>query len=86
VLPDSAYLAYTGQRERFRNATAPISVLWAVYPNYLRIVTTADSGIKTIYDLKGKRVSIGAPGSGSEVEALLLLKIIGIDPARDLSK
>jgi len=86
VLPDSAYLAYTGQHERFRNATAPISILWAMYPNHLHIVTTADSGIKTVYDLKGKRVSTGAPGSGTEVEALLLLRLIGVDPAKDFSK
>ncbi|HWQ16838.1 MAG TPA: TAXI family TRAP transporter solute-binding subunit [Sulfolobales archaeon] len=86
VLPDSAYLAYTGQHDRFRNATAPISILWAMYPNYLHIVTTADKGIKTLQDLKGKRVSTGAPSSGTEVEALLLLRIIGIDPSKDFSK
>jgi len=86
VSPYSAYLAYTGQHERFRNATAPISILWVMYPNYYHIVTTADSGIKTIYDLKGKRVSTGAPSSGTEAEALLLLETIGIDPARDFSK
>lgn len=86
VLPDSAYLAYTGQHDRFRNATAPISILWAMYPNYLHIVTTADKGIKSVSDLRGKRVSTGAPGSGTEVEALLLLKAAGIDPQRDFSK
>ena len=86
VLPDSAYLAYTGQHERFRNATAPISILWAMYPNYLHIVTTSDKGIKTPQDLKGKRVSTGAPGSGTEVEALLLLQLIGIDPSKDFAK
>jgi TRAP transporter TAXI family solute receptor len=86
VLPDSAYLAYTGQHERFKDNPAPIAILWAMYPNYLHIVTTTDSGIKTIADLKGKRVSTGAPGSGTEVEALLLLKVAGIDPAKDFSK
>ncbi len=86
VLPDSAYLAYTGQHARFKNATAPISILWAMYPNYLHIVTTADKGIKTLQDLKGKRVSTGAPGSGTEVQAFLLLQLIGIDPSRDFSK
>ena len=86
VLPDSAYLAYTGQHERFKDNPAPIAILWAMYPNYLHIVTTTDSGIKTIADLKSKRVSTGAPGSGTEVEALLLLKIAGIDPAKDFSK
>jgi TRAP transporter TAXI family solute receptor len=57
-----------------------------MYPNYLHIVTTTDSGIKSLLDLKGKRVSTGAPGSGTEVEALLVLKLVGIDPARDFAK
>ncbi len=69
VLPDSAYLAYTSQHERFRNATTSISILWVMYLIYLHIVTTADKGIKTVYDLKGKRVSTGTPGSGTEVKA-----------------
>ncbi len=86
VLPDSAYLAYTGQHERFKGNPAPIAILWAMYPNYLHVVTTADSGIKSLLDLKGKRVSTGAPGSGTEVEALLVLKLVGIDPAKDFAK
>ena len=86
VLPDSAYLAYTGQHERFKDNPAPIAILWAMYPNYLHVVTTTDSGIKSLLDLKGKRVSTGAPGSGTEVEALLILKLVGIDPVRDFAK
>lgn len=86
VLPDSAYLAYTGQHDRFKDKPAPIVIMWAMYPNYLHIVTRSDTGIKSIYDLKGKRVSTGAPGSGTEVEALLLLQVLGIDPAKDFSK
>ena len=86
TLPESAYLAYTGQHEKFKDKPAPIAILWAMYPNYLHIVTRSDSGIKSIYDLKGKRVSTGAPGSGTEVEALLVLQILGIDPAKDFSK
>ncbi len=86
VLPDSAYLAYTGQDSRFKDRRAPIAIMWAMYPNYLHIVTRSDTGIKTVYDLKGKRVSTGAPGSGTEVEALLLLQVLGIDPAKDFSK
>ncbi|MFN4045938.1 MAG: TAXI family TRAP transporter solute-binding subunit [Acidilobaceae archaeon] len=86
VLPDSAYLAYTGQHDKFKDKPAPIAILWAMYPNYLHIVTTADSGIKSLLDLKGKRVSTGAPGSGTEVEALLVLELVGINPARDFAK
>jgi len=86
TLPDSAYLAYTSQHPKFANKTAPIAILWAMYPNYLHIVTKASTGIKTIYDLKGKRVSTGAPGSGTEVNALSVLQLVGIDPAKDFAK
>lgn len=86
VTPDGAYVAYTGQHERFKNATAPISILWAVYPSYYHIITTSATGIKNLQDLKGKRVSIGAPGSTTELQALQILKLAGIDPARDFAK
>ncbi|MCX8165478.1 MAG: TAXI family TRAP transporter solute-binding subunit [Acidilobaceae archaeon] len=85
-LPEVAYLAFTGRHERFAERPAPIAILWAAYPNFLHVVTTADSGIKSLSDLKGKRVSTGAPGSGTEVEALQILRLIGIEPSRDFSK
>ncbi|WP_252502268.1 TAXI family TRAP transporter solute-binding subunit [Sporosarcina sp. Marseille-Q4943] len=50
----------------------------ALYPNYVQIVTTADSGIKTIEDLKGKRVAVGDQNSGVEVNARNLLNGFGI--------
>jgi len=53
-----------------------------MYPNYLHIVTTEGSGIKALADLNGKRVSTGAPGSGTEFTALNLLKAANIDPSK----
>ena len=50
----------------------------AIYPNYVQIVASADSGIKTLADLKGKRVSVGAPKSGTEVNARAILKAAGM--------
>ncbi|MGN7387244.1 TAXI family TRAP transporter solute-binding subunit [Sporosarcina sp. SAFN-015] len=50
----------------------------ALYPNYVQIVTTADSGIKSIEDLKGKRVAVGDQNSGVEVNARNLLNGFGI--------
>ncbi|MEZ0349069.1 MAG: TAXI family TRAP transporter solute-binding subunit, partial [Thermus sp.] len=86
VLPDSAYLAYTGQHERFRERPAKSArILFAMYPNYLHLVTREGSGIRVVQDLKGKRVSTGAPGSGTEVEALLVLQAAGISP-KDFAK
>ncbi|BDG15697.1 TAXI family TRAP transporter solute-binding subunit [Thermus brockianus] len=86
VLPDSAYLAYTGQHERFRERPAKSArILFAMYPNYLHIVTREGAGIRVVQDLKGKRVSTGAPGSGTEVEALLVLQAAGLSP-KDFAK
>lgn len=48
--------------------------LAAFYPNYLQIVTTKDSGIKSFEDLKGKKVAVGAPNSGTELAARLLFE------------
>ena len=78
-LPDSAYVAYTGTHEMFKEKHAPSRILWMMYPNYLQIVTTEDSGIKTVKDLAGKRVSTGAPGSGTEFTAMLVLKAGGVN-------
>ena len=49
-----------------------------IYPNYIQIVASADSGIKTLADLKGKRISVGAPKSGTELNARAVLKAAGL--------
>jgi TRAP transporter TAXI family solute receptor len=56
-----------------------------IYPNYIQIVASADSGIKTLADLKGKRVSVGAPKSGTELNARAVLKAAGLS-YKDLAK
>lgn len=50
----------------------------ALYPNFVQIVTTGNSGIKTVDDLKGKRVAVGDQNSGVEVNARNLLNGHGI--------
>jgi uncharacterized protein len=80
VLPDTAYVTVTGKHEKFAGNPAKASILWMMYPNYLQIVTTERSGIDKLSDLKGKRVSTGAPGSGTEFTALNLLQAAHIDP------
>ncbi len=86
ALPDSCFLAYTGKLAKFKEKPAKdIRILWAMYPNFLHIATTSGSGIKTLADMKGKRVSTGAPGSGTEVEALMVLDAAGVKTS-DLSK
>ncbi len=80
VLPDTAYFTVTGKHEKFAQKPAKAAILWMMYPNYLHIVTTDATGIKKFSDLDGKRVSTGAPGSGTEFTALNLLKAANIDP------
>ncbi len=64
VMGSTAMEAWNGKLEAFNKQPQKwLRVLWVMYPNVQHIVTTADSGIKTVYDLKGKRVSTGAPGS-----------------------
>ena len=82
VLPDTALEAVNGKLDKFQGKPAKATVLWVMYPNYLHLVTTAETGIKKVSDLAGKRVSTGAPGSGTEFTALNLLKAAGIDPGK----
>ena len=55
------------------------------YNNYIQIVASADSGIKTLADLKGKRISVGAAESGTELNARAILKAAGLT-YKDLAK
>ncbi|HSP22067.1 MAG TPA: TAXI family TRAP transporter solute-binding subunit [Planococcus sp. (in: firmicutes)] len=64
--------------EGFTEPTDTISQIAALYPNYVQIVTTADSGIETFDDLKGKRIAVGDQNSGVEVNARTLLEGHGI--------
>lgn len=64
--------------EGFTEPTDKISQIAALYPNYVQIVTTADSGIETFEDLRGKRIAVGDQNSGVEVNARMLLEGHGI--------
>ncbi|WP_367323304.1 TAXI family TRAP transporter solute-binding subunit [Streptomyces sp. HUAS ZL42] len=67
------------------DAPQEIEALTRLYPNYTQVLVRADSGIKSLEDMKGKRVSTGAPNSGTEVIANRLLKAAGLDPAKDVT-
>jgi TRAP transporter TAXI family solute receptor len=55
-----------------------LRAIGAIYPNYIQIVATAESGIKTLADLKGKSLSVGAPKSGTELNSRAILKAAGM--------
>ena len=56
-----------------------------IYTNFIQIVASDRSGVKTLADLKGKRVSVGPKGSGTEINALAIFRAAGFD-FRDLAK
>ncbi|MEU4499117.1 TAXI family TRAP transporter solute-binding subunit [Streptomyces sp. NPDC023998] len=62
----------------------PVEALARLYPNYTQVVVRADSGIRSLADMKGKRISTGAPGSGTEVIAKRLLAAGGLDMNKDV--
>jgi len=77
-LADTVSQGYTGTG-RFDGQQLPmIRALASLYANVIHIVALDDSGITSLEDLRGKRVSIGAPGSGTEVNANTILQANGI--------
>ncbi|OGB01670.1 MAG: C4-dicarboxylate ABC transporter [Burkholderiales bacterium RIFCSPHIGHO2_12_FULL_61_11] len=86
ALGDSVSNAYKGNAEAGFNAPlTKLRGLSATYNNYIQIVANADSGIKTLADLKGKRISVGAAKSGTELNARAIFKAAGLSYS-DLSK
>jgi uncharacterized protein len=78
ALADTVQQAHAGTG-RFEGQALPmVRAIASLYANMVQIVTTADSGIETLDDLAGKRVSVGAPGSGTEVNAQTLLEVNGM--------
>lgn len=70
ALGDSVKLAAEGNTEAgFPGKLDKLRGIAAIYPNYIQIVASQESGIKSLADLKGKSLSVGAPASGTELNA-----------------
>jgi TRAP transporter TAXI family solute receptor len=78
ALADTVFAAFNGTGSFEGLAIPEARTLIAIYPNAVQLVTIAGSGITSLDDLRGKRVSVGAPGSGTEVSAQTLLAANGI--------
>ncbi|ALA19445.1 TAXI family TRAP transporter solute-binding subunit [Chelatococcus daeguensis] len=79
ALGDSVKLAWEGDTEAgFKGKLDKLRGITAIYPNYIQIVASKESGIKTLADLKGKRLSVGAPKSGTELNARAILEAAGL--------
>jgi len=85
TMADSGYEAIKGQ-DKFKDGKVNARTLMVLYPNRLHVVTIEGTGITKLADLKGKRVSTGSPGSGTEVMAFRLLEAVGIDKDKDIKK
>jgi uncharacterized protein len=79
ALGDTVSDAWKGNADAgFKTKLDKLRGVAAIYPNYIQIVASADAGIKTLADLKGKRIAVGAPKSGTELNARAILKAAGL--------
>jgi TRAP transporter TAXI family solute receptor len=86
TLGDSLAAAVLGHEDAgFKAKLDKVQTIGAIYPNYVQIVASQESGIKSLADLKGKRVSVGAPKSGTELNARAILAAAGMS-YQDLGK
>lgn len=86
ALGDSVKLGWEGNTEAgFPRPLKQLRAIAAIYPNYIQIVAEADAGAKTIADLKGKTLSVGAPASGTELNARAIFEAAGLS-YKDLAK
>lgn len=76
---DVAYWAYTGTGTmEGKEPAEDLRTIAALFEEHIHLVALADSGIETVADLKGKRVSLDEPGSGTYVDANLILEANGL--------
>jgi TRAP transporter TAXI family solute receptor len=85
TMADAAWDAQNGL-DKFKDQRVPLRTLVVFYPNRMHVVTVEGTGINKFSDLKGKRVSTGAPVSGTEVMAMRLIEALGMDPNKDMTR
>jgi len=85
-LGDSVQLGWAGNKEAgFPGKLDKLRGVAAIYPNYIQIVASQASGVKSLADLKGKSLSVGAPASGTELNARTIFEAAGMS-YQDLGK
>lgn len=79
AMQDAVMQAYTGTGSYAeKGASENLRALMRLWPNYVQLVTTENTGITSVEDLRGKRVGVGAPNSGVEINARMILNAYGI--------
>jgi hypothetical protein len=84
-MADAALDAANGV-DKFKGGKVPLRTLMVLYPNIMHVVTIEGTGVNTVADLKGKRVSTGAPGSATEVMAFRVIEAAGLDKDKDMKR
>ena len=85
VQSDRQYQAINGLAEwKDKGPQKDLRAVFSIHPESVTLLASVDSGIKTIADLKGKRVNIGNPGSGQRQNAIDALNAVGINYETDL--
>ncbi len=77
VMNDVLYQAYHAEG-RFEDDPQDVRSVFLMYPHHFHVVVLDDTDVYDIYDIEGKRVSVGAPGSGTEFKTDLVLSALGI--------
>lgn len=80
---DTQYLAYNGKGAWEKAPVKKLRAVFALAPEAVTFVAAEDSGIKSIYDVKGKTINLGDPGSGNRINAMDIFKVAGIVPGKD---
>ena len=84
-MADASWDAFKGQ-DKFKDRKVDVRALMVVYPNRMHIVTVEGTGINNVTDLKGKRVSTGAPNSATQIMAYRVLEAYGLNPEKDITR
>ncbi len=84
-MADAALDAQKGQ-DKFKGAPVELRTLMVLYPNIMHVVTIDGTGVNTMADLKGKRVSTGSGGSATEVMAFRVIEAAGLDRDKDMKR
>ena len=84
-MADAALDALKGE-DKFKGKKVPVRTLMILYPNRMHVVSIEGTGVNTMADLKGKRVSTGSPGSATEVMAFRVIEAAGLDKDKDMKR
>src|SRR5215471_13701160 len=84
-MADAALDALNGE-DKFKGTKVPLRTLMVLYPNIMHVVSIEGTGVEKMSDLKGKRVSTGAPGSATEVMAFRVIEAAGLDKDKDMKR